>query len=114
MTSVFVNHARRSSVTSIEGLSSLVDKFKQRRPSFPVISAPQPISAAEAYDPARLQAMSSGPSHAAKKRPSIFAGIKDHKRESKANKRREDLKKTIKMVPVEGFLPAPRKDGEWL
>lgn len=114
VTSVFGNHARRSSVTSIEGLSNLVDKFKQRRPSFPVISAPQPISAAEAYDPARLQAMSSGPSHAAKKRPSIFAGIKDHKRESKANKRREDLKKTIKMVPVGGFPPAPRKDGEWL
>jgi hypothetical protein len=114
VTSVFGNHMRKSSVSAVEGLSSLVDSFKQRRPSFPVISAPQPISAAEAYDPARLQATSSS-GYAARKRPSVFAGIKDHRRESKANKRREDLKKTIKMVPIGGAPQTPpRRDGDWL
>ncbi|KAI4731453.1 hypothetical protein E4T49_00664 [Aureobasidium sp. EXF-10728] len=111
MTSVFV---RKSSVSAVEGLSNLVDNSKQRTPSFPVISAPQPIPIAEAYDPVRLQASSSATSYAAIKRPSVFAGIKDHRRESKANKRREELKKTIKMVPLGGTPQAPRKDGEWL
>jgi len=110
--SVFGNNVRKSSVSAVEGLSSLVENFKQRRPSFSVISAPQPISAAEAYDPARLQASSA---YAAKKRPSVFAGIKDQRRESKANKRREDLKKTIKMYPLGGAPSTPpRRDGDWL
>ena len=113
VTSVFGNHLRKSSVSTVEGLSSLVESFKQRRPSFPVISAPQPISAAEAYDSSRLQASSSA--FATRKRPSVFAGMKDHRRESKANKRREELKKTIKMVPVGGALQTPpRKGGDWL
>lgn len=111
--SVFGNNTRKSSVSAVEGLSSLVENFKQRRPSFPVISAPQPISAAEAYDSARLQASSSA--YAAKKRPSVFAGIKDQRRESKANKRREDLKKTIRMYPLgEAPQTPPRRDGDWL
>jgi hypothetical protein len=113
LTSGFGHHMRKSSVSAVEGLSSLVDSFKQRRPSFPVISAPLPISAAEAYDPARLQASSSA--SAARKRPSVFAGIKDNRRESKANKRREELKKTIKMIPVGGVPQAPLcKGGDWL
>ncbi|KAH0385967.1 hypothetical protein KCU92_g3084, partial [Aureobasidium melanogenum] len=114
VTSVFSHHVRKSSVSAVEGLSNLVENFKQRRPSFPVISAPQPISAAEAYDPLRLQASSSAASNTTKKRPSVFAGIKDHRRESKANKRREELKKTIKMVPLEGAPQAGRKNGDWL
>ncbi|KAH0053981.1 hypothetical protein KCU90_g11471, partial [Aureobasidium melanogenum] len=114
VTSVFGHHVRKSSVSAVGGLSNLVENFKQRRPSFPVISAPQPISAAEAYDSLRLQASSSAASHTAKKRPSVFAGIKDHRRESKANKRREELKKAIKMVPLEGAPQAGRKNGEWL
>lgn len=113
VTSAFGNHMRKSSVSAVEGLSSLVDSFKQRRPSFPVISAPLPISAAEAYDPSRLQASSSA--SAARKRPSVFAGIKDNRREIKANKRREELKKTIKMVPAGGVPQAPpREDRDWL
>lgn len=114
VTSVFGHHVRKSSVSAVEGLSNLVESFKQRRPSFPIISAPQPISAAEAYDPLRLQASSSAASNAAKKRPSVFAGIKDYRRESKANKRREELKKTIKMVPLEGAPETGRKNGQWL
>jgi hypothetical protein len=35
---------------------------------------------------------------------SVFAGTKDSRRESKANKRREELEKTIKMVSVEECL----------
>lgn len=112
VTSVFGHHVRKSSVSAVEGLSNLVENFKQRRPSFPIISAPQPISAAEAYDPVRLQASSSAASNAAKKRPSVFAGIKDYKRESKANKRREELKRTIKMVPLEGAPQASQKNGQ--
>jgi hypothetical protein len=113
VTSAFGHNMRKSSVSAVEGLSSLVENFRQRRPSFPVISAPQPISAAEAYDPARLQASSSA--SAARKRPSVFAGIKDNRRENKANKRREELKKTIKMVPIGGVPQAPpRKGGDWL
>ncbi|KAG9527586.1 hypothetical protein KCU93_g5054, partial [Aureobasidium melanogenum] len=114
VTSVFGHHVRKSSFSAVEGLSNLVENFKQRRPSFPVISAPQPISAAEAYDPLRLKASSSAASSTTKKRPSVFAGIKDHRRESKANRRREELKKTIKMVPLEGAPQAGRKNGEWL
>lgn len=111
--SVFGNHGRKSSVSAVEGSSSLVENFKQRRPSFPVISAPQPISAAQAYDPVRLQASSSA--YVAKKRPSVLAGIKDQRRESKANKRREDLKKTIKMYPLGGAPSTPpRREGDWL
>jgi hypothetical protein len=113
MTSAFGNHMRKSSVSAVEGLSNLVDNLKQRRPSFPVISAPQPITAAEAYNPARLQASSSA--SAARKRAIVFAGIKDNRRESKANKRREELKKTIKMVPIGGVPQTPpRKGGDWL
>lgn len=35
------------------------------------------------------------------KRPSLFAHVIDHRRASKANRRREELKKTIRMVPEE-------------
>ncbi|KAI5250818.1 hypothetical protein E4T42_04782 [Aureobasidium subglaciale] len=98
---IFGHHVRKLSITAIEGLSSVIENIKQRRPSFPIIGAPQPISAAEAYNPVRVQSTSTGLT-VAKKRPSVFAGIKDHRRESKANKRREDLKRRIKMVPTGG------------
>ncbi|KAK6005661.1 hypothetical protein QM012_007303 [Aureobasidium pullulans] len=114
VTSVLSHHVRKSSVSAVEELSNLVENFKQRRPSFPIISAPQLISAAEAYDPFRLQASSPAASNIVKERPSVFAGIKHRRRESKANKRREELKKTIKMVPLEGAPQMSRRNGEWL
>ncbi|KEQ91623.1 hypothetical protein AUEXF2481DRAFT_463396 [Aureobasidium subglaciale EXF-2481] len=115
VTSVFGHHVRKSSITAIGGLSSVIENIKQRRPSFPIIGAPQPISAAEAYNPVRLQSTSTGLT-VAKRRPSVFAGIKDHRRESKANKRREDLRRTIKMVPTDGTPVSLtlRKGSQWL
>ncbi|KAI5199409.1 hypothetical protein E4T39_06223 [Aureobasidium subglaciale] len=115
LTSAFGHHVHPSSITAIEGLSSVIDNIKQRRPSFPIIGDPQPISAAEAYDPVRLQSTSIVPI-VAKKRPSVFAGIKDHRRESKANKRREELKRTIKMVPTDAtpISLTLQKARQWL
>lgn len=113
VTSVFGNHVRKPSVTAVEGLSNLVETFKQRRSSIPFISAPQPISVTEAFEASRTQSPPSPASLLAAKRPSLFSNISSHRRESKANKRREDLKRTIKMVPS-GVPQAPRKDGEWL
>jgi hypothetical protein len=108
VTSKFSHHVRKSSVTAAEGFSHLVDSFKtQRRPSFPVISAPMPIPI---DDSSRLQV---GDSAGSKKRPSIFTSISDHRREIKASKRREELKRTIKVVPGE-LSQVPREDGGWL
>ncbi|KAI5200376.1 hypothetical protein E4T38_06599 [Aureobasidium subglaciale] len=52
---IFGHHVRKSSITAIGGLSSVIENIKQRRPSFPIIGAPQPISAAEAYNPGGSQ-----------------------------------------------------------
>ncbi|GAB7354734.1 hypothetical protein MBLNU459_g5147t2 [Dothideomycetes sp. NU459] len=52
----------------------------------------------------------------AEKKPSLLAGVLDQRRESRAKKRREELKRTIRVVPlVRGMDEAERDhDGQWI
>lgn len=93
-----------------------MDNIKQRRPSFPVISSPQPIDASEAYKEA-IQTDNAGV--AMSKKSGLLRGIRENRRESRANKRRDELKRTIKVVggaasAVEDTAGEVGKKGQWL
>lgn len=48
------------------------------------------------------------------RKQSLFQGVMDHRRESKANKRREELKRMIRVVPEgDGVQEQDEETEEW-
>lgn len=95
-------------------LRSLTEQPKPSvSPMLRQISAPIAIVDGGPSDGGRLSA-SMRDEGVSGKRPSLFAGVLDQRRESKANKRRQELKRTIRVVPEVQERAANARDGEWL
>lgn len=78
----------------------------------PQISAPRPVDEGwGASDSGKMAISGKDEGSSSGKRPSLFAGMLDQRRESKANRRREELKRTIRVVPK---VQETRREGEWI